>query len=62
MTPRRVPETGEPPLREILAALPRDLVVGIEVPRLHEAAAGVGSHERLRPGVEAARELLASPE
>src|SRR5262249_18182396 len=60
MTSRLVPGTGELPLREILAALPRDLVVGIEVPRLREAAAGVGPHERLRPCVEAARELVAS--
>ena len=59
MTARRVPGTGELPLRDILAALPRDLVVGIEVPLLREARAGVGPHERLRPCVEAARKLLA---
>ena len=58
MTSRMVPGTGELPLREILAALPRDLVIGLEVPRLREAAAGVGPHERLRPCVEAARALL----
>jgi len=59
MTARMVPGTGELPLRDILAALPRDLVIGIEVPRLKEARAGAGPHERLRPCVEAARDLLA---
>ena len=59
MTARLVPGTGELPLRDLLAALPRDLVIGIEVPRLREAQSGVGPYERLRPCVAAARELLA---
>jgi len=60
MTARMVPGTGELPLLEILAALPRDLVVSVEVPRLAEARAGMEPHERLRPCVESARALLAA--
>ena len=62
MTERMVPGTGELPLRDILAAVPRDRVVALEVPRLSEAEAGVGPYERLRPCVEAARTLLAQLE
>lgn len=55
---RMVPGTGDLPLAEILAALPRDRVVGLEVPMLREAEAGVGPFERLSRCVGAARSLL----
>lgn len=55
---RLPPGKGELPLRDILAALPRDLVVGLEVPMLEEAQAGVGPHQRLSGCVDAARDLL----
>ena len=58
MCERMVPGTGELPLLDILAALPRDLVIGIEVPLLSQAKTGVGPHDRLRPCIEAARNLL----
>jgi sugar phosphate isomerase/epimerase len=58
MTERMVPGTGELPLRDILRALPRDLVIGIEVPLQSEALAGVSPLERLGRCVEAARILL----
>jgi sugar phosphate isomerase/epimerase len=58
MTERMVPGTGEAPLRDILAAVPRHLVVALEIPLLSQAQAGVGPYERLRPCVEAARKLL----
>lgn len=54
-----VPGTGELPLLNILAALPRDLVIGLEVPLRSEAEAGVGPHARLGRCVEAVRSLLA---
>jgi sugar phosphate isomerase/epimerase len=56
---RMVPGTGELPLLEILAALPRDVVIGLEVPLRSQADAGVGPHARLGRCVEAARGLLA---
>jgi sugar phosphate isomerase/epimerase len=55
---RLVPGDGELPLAELLAALPRDVVVGVEVPQRARARAGVGALERIRPAVEATRRLL----
>ena len=60
MTERLPPGAGDAPLRDILAALPRHLVVSLEIPLLTQAQAGTGPHDRLRPSVEAARKLLAS--
>ncbi|WP_405733310.1 sugar phosphate isomerase/epimerase [Streptomyces sp. NBC_01537] len=59
MFERMVPGTGELPLTEVLAALPGDVVIGLEVPLRSQARAGVGPHERLGRCVDAARELLA---
>lgn len=56
---RMVPGTGEAPLLEILDALPRDVVIGIEVPLRSQADAGIGPHERLGRCVDATRKLLA---
>ena len=56
---RMVPGTGELPLLDVLAALPRHLVIGLEVPLRSEAEAGVSPHARLGPCVAAARDLLA---
>ena len=55
---RMVPGAGELPLLEILAAVPRDRIIGIEVPLRSQADAGVGPLDRLRPCVAAARDLL----
>lgn len=55
---RMVPGTGELPLLEMLAALPRDLVLGLEVPQRSLAEAGVGPHERVGRCVAATRSLL----
>jgi sugar phosphate isomerase/epimerase len=55
---RMVPGEGELPLREILAVLPPDVVIELEVPRRSLALAGVSPIDRLRPCVEAARRLL----
>jgi sugar phosphate isomerase/epimerase len=59
MTERRSPGDGELPLLDILRAVPQDRVIGIEVPLLSQAKAGIGPLERLRPVVAAARQLLA---
>lgn len=56
---RLPPGAGELPLLEVLAALPRDIVIGLEVPMLSQAQAGVGPHERVGHCVEAARSMLA---
>lgn len=58
MFERKVPGEGELPLREILSALPPDIVIEIEVPRRSLALADVSPIDRLRPCVEAARRLL----
>jgi hypothetical protein len=58
MFERMVPDEGELPLGEILSALPRDIVIELEVPRRSLALAGVSPIDRLRPCVEAARRLL----
>jgi len=57
---RMVPGTGELPLRDLLAALPRDRVIGLEVPLRSQADAGVGPHARLGRCVKEARRLLAA--
>jgi sugar phosphate isomerase/epimerase len=56
---RMVPGEGELPLIDILAALPRDRVVGLEVPMRSRAEAGVSAYDRLVPCVKSARALLA---
>jgi hypothetical protein len=55
---RMVPSTGELPLLDILGALPRHLVIGLEVPLRSQAESGVDSHTRLGRCVEATRRLL----
>jgi sugar phosphate isomerase/epimerase len=59
MFERMVPGEGELPLADILAVLPDDIVLEIEVPQRSLALAGVSPIDRLRPCVEAARRLLA---
>jgi sugar phosphate isomerase/epimerase len=56
---RMVPGEGELPLAEMLAALPDDRIVGLEVPMRSRAEAGVSAYDRIRPCVENARALLA---
>lgn len=56
---RLCPGEGDLPLGSFLAALPRDLTVGLEVPMLAKAKAGSSLEDALRPCVEAARKLLA---
>lgn len=59
MYERMVPGEGELPLLEMLAVLPRERIVGLEVPLRSQAEAGVGPRERLGRCVAAARGLLA---
>jgi sugar phosphate isomerase/epimerase len=56
---RMAPGEGELPLADMLAALPRDRVVGLEVPMRSRAEAGVSAYDRLLPCVKSARALLA---
>lgn len=58
MFQRAVPGEGELPLLDILKALPRQRIVGLEVPLRSEAEAGVEPHERMARCVEAARTLM----
>jgi sugar phosphate isomerase/epimerase len=59
---RLVPGTGELPLREIIAALPRDMPLSLEVPQLSLAEAGVDTRTRLSRCIAATRRLLAQVE
>lgn len=58
MFERMVPGTGEMPLVEILDALPRDLVIGLEMPIRSKIDAGVGPRELLGTALEAVRGML----
>lgn len=57
MFERMVPGEGELPLRDIVAALPDHVIVGLEIPMRSLAEKGVSPFDRLRPCVEAARRL-----
>jgi sugar phosphate isomerase/epimerase len=57
---RRVPGEGELPLRDIVAALPPDIVIGVEVPMLSRAEAGESTQDRTRRVMQGARTVLAS--
>ena len=54
-----VPGRGELPLLEILAVVPRDRVISLEVPNRAQAEAGMSPHDRLGQCVDAAKHLLA---
>ncbi len=58
MFERMVPGEGELPLHDILSALPRDIVIELEVPQRTLALAAISPFDRLRPCVDAARRLL----
>ncbi len=58
MYERMAPGTGELPLYDYLAALPRDVTVGLEVPQRSLAEAGVAPLERVRHAVDGARLLM----
>jgi sugar phosphate isomerase/epimerase len=55
---RLCPGEGELPLMDILDALPKDIAIGLEIPMLGKAEAGVNAHDRLAPCVTAASALL----
>jgi sugar phosphate isomerase/epimerase len=57
---RLPPGEGELPLQDILAAAPRGVPVGIELPRLALAEQGVGAEDRLAGSVATARQMLES--
>jgi sugar phosphate isomerase/epimerase len=59
MYERMTPGEGELPLADMIAALPDDRVVGLEVPMRSRAEAGVSAYDRLLPCVNSARALLA---
>jgi sugar phosphate isomerase/epimerase len=55
---RLPPGQGELPLVAFLAALPPDTPIGLEVPMLAQAEAGISPMQRLKPAVDAAQALL----
>ena len=56
---RLPPGEGELPLEALVAALPDDLVLSLELPQVELAKSGVSHYDRLRPAIEAARALVA---
>ncbi|MFV8315601.1 sugar phosphate isomerase/epimerase family protein [Mycobacterium sp. 23] len=58
MYERLAPGDGELPLRDIIRALPTDLVFELEVPQRSLALAGVSPVDRLRTCVDAARRVM----
>jgi sugar phosphate isomerase/epimerase len=57
MFERMVPGTGELPLRDWIAALPADVEIGLEVPRIDDLQGGVRPRDHAARCVVAAREL-----
>lgn len=57
---RLPPGEGELPIAEFLAAVPRDLVIGLEIPQRVRAEAGVGPYDRIAPAVATASAMLAA--
>jgi sugar phosphate isomerase/epimerase len=55
---RLVPGTGELPLADILAALPRDVPIGLEVPMSQRALSAGDARRHVRACVEGVRRLL----
>ncbi len=55
---RLAPGAGELPLLDFLAAVPGDVIVGLEVPMLDRAEAGMALQELLSGAVESTYELL----
>lgn len=55
---RRIAGDGELPLQDFVNSLPKDCVIGLEVPMRDKALAGIGPVERLKPAVATARAML----
>lgn len=55
---RLCPGDGDLPLLDYLKAMPRDVTVGLEIPMLSKARAGISPADAIRPCIEAARKLL----
>ncbi len=57
MFARDVPGEGQLPLRELIAVLPKDLTISLEVPRLDDLRGGMSPRDHAKRCVEAARAL-----
>ncbi len=55
---RQIPGEGQFPLADFLAALPPDVMLGVEVPQKRRRLAGVTPLERARLAVDATRRML----
>jgi hypothetical protein len=58
MMERRVPGEGELPLADFVAALPGEVLIGVEVPIVSEVEAGRSVREILQRAVAASRRLV----
>ncbi|MCE7798828.1 sugar phosphate isomerase/epimerase [Sphingobium sufflavum] len=57
MSARMAPGQGALPLADFIAALPADIPLGLEIPRIADALAGIDARAILAPAVAAARSL-----
>ncbi|MFT3966752.1 MAG: TIM barrel protein [Sphingobium sp.] len=55
---RLSPGEGELPLAALLAQIPRDVIISVEMPQRRRADAGVGPRERAAQAIDATRRLL----
>ncbi len=58
MFERLAPGEGDVPLADILAAVPSDVIVSLEIPERSKAEAGLGPGRRLAPAIAATRALF----
>ncbi|MGE4306268.1 MAG: sugar phosphate isomerase/epimerase family protein [Novosphingobium sp.] len=56
---RLAPGAGNLPLADFVKALPPEITIGLEVPEMAKARAGIAPVDRLAPVIAAARKLLA---
>jgi sugar phosphate isomerase/epimerase len=59
MADRLYPGEGTFPLVDILAAIPEDVTIGLEVPNLARQRRGLSGTERAREAIDAAQSVLA---
>jgi sugar phosphate isomerase/epimerase len=57
---RMPPGEGELPLRELVALIPEDVTISVEVPMRSRAEAGISTRDRVRIAVDASRRLVES--
>jgi sugar phosphate isomerase/epimerase len=55
---RQIPGEGQFPLRQFVDALPKDVLIGVEIPLRDRVERGMGALERAKLAVDASRKLI----